>query len=90
MRQPLPAPLSVRGEELVTESINAQYEALILDFQGVTLEATDAVAQFEGARRTPDEGSTLIKLDSIVEVCLSCHGRHWSDVGCPGCRRYYV
>ena len=38
------------------------------------------LCSFESAGRKPDEGSMLIKLASIVEVRLSCHGRHRSDV----------
>ena len=38
------------------------------------------LCSFESAGRKPDEGSMLIKLASIVEVHLSCHGCHRSDV----------
>ena len=38
------------------------------------------LCSFESAGRKPDEGSMLIKLASIVEVSLSCHGRHRSVV----------
>ena len=72
--QPLPPLLSVKWEERPTLSIIDQYQALIHDYECVTLQVTSAVAHLKRL------GYNWMKAD----------GRHWSDVGCTGCRRYHV